>query len=209
MVLCRRAVVLLTPLLAACAADADEQPREAAERPSNEVRVPVVPGCCGGHASEPAINGLRLSISAGVGVVDGSGTNIRAMWYKSSTIALYDGSAWISRSADPKPSVAVPTTLNAEFDIYAYWDGSGVKLELAPWASPKTFQDGVYVRSGDVSRRYLGSVGTGNFGSVQDEPEARLIWNQDNRVPRAVSVTKPVAWTLTGNNAWRELGGNW
>jgi hypothetical protein len=204
----RGAVVLLAPLLAACAAE-DVEHSTGAEK-AGAVGSLVVPGCCSGPASEPAINGLRLTVSANDPVpgYDTSGTNVYVAPYTSSSIALYDGSAWISRVANPLPSVAVPTALNTNYDVYAYWDGSGVALELASWASPKTRVDGVLTKSGDVSRRFLGSVGTSYYGAVVDSTQSRLVWNEDNQVPRPVSVAYPNVWYLPGTNAWRDVGGS-
>ena len=194
--------------LSACAADNSSE-SGTPEEPSSQVSSSVTPGCCNGPASEPATNGLRLTVQANVAVptLNTGVSSIYVAPYRSSSIGLYDGSAWISRIADPLPSIAVAASpASTNYDVYAYWDGTAVKLEIAAWQSPKTRLNGVYTRTGDSSRRFLGSVGVSTSGTVLDTPTNRLVWNQDNQVQRPISAPSvTTGWYVAGTSAWHDL----
>jgi hypothetical protein len=84
---------------------------------------------------------------------------------------------------------SVPPDKNV--DIFAYSQGLSVKLEMRLWTNDTTraaelvFQDGVLVRSGVPTRRYLGTVRTSLAdGRVDDSATKRFVWNYYNRTAR-------------------------
>jgi len=124
-------------------------------------------------------------------------------------IGLFNGSAWVPRELS-EISIAVPSTTNTNYDIYVN-DSSGTPtLELTAWSSDTarattlTRQDGVYVKSGDATRRYVGTMRTaGTIGQTVDTITQRFLWNYYNRVPRLmVKQELTSSWTY-GTNAWR------
>lgn len=71
---------------------------------------------------------------------------------------------------------------------------TGLSLELsAAWtndttrADALTTQDGVLVKSGTTSRRYLGTIRTTGTTTTEDSDAKRFVWNQYNRVPRRLA----------------------
>ena len=185
------------------------------ETPNVEaVSGPVVGGCCGVPVADPATNGLRLSLVPDVAVPKAdtlSSSTAYLVPFESSTIALYDGSAWVARTMSTPAQIATTGVANTSYDVYAYSSGTDVLLEMV--ATPVTptleLQDGVPVKSGDATRRYVGVLATNASGMFEDSQKNRLVWNRNNQVPRAVSGVNLADWYLTGNSAaWREVGAN-
>ena len=71
-----------------------------------------------------------------------------------------------------------------------------------------TRQNGVYVKSGDPTRRYLGTVRTtATTGTSANTENKRFIYNYYNKLPFAVKTANSNAsWTYT-TAAWREYNG--
>lgn len=72
-----------------------------------------------------------------------------------------------------------------------------------------TSQDGVYVKSGNSTRRYLGTLMTTSAsGQSEDSKSRRLLWNRSNRVGRALlAVDRTDIWTYT-TGAYRAANAN-
>src|SRR5690606_12521049 len=51
-----------------------------------------------------------------------------------------------------------------------------------------TFQDGVLVKSGATTRRYLGTIRTTGTTTTEDSQSKRLVWNYYNQVQRLSRV---------------------
>lgn len=194
-----------------CATETEEPPPEGPEIDAHKTEVV---GCCGaGGAADPTMNGLRLTLESGVAVPVGdvTGTQLRVAPHTSATIALYDGSAWVARTADPLPT-ATSAAANANQHVFAYWNATQVALELVPWnGTPDAqiaLQDGVQVKAGDPTRRYIGAVASDASGVFSDSQQKRLVWNRDNQVPRPISVLGSGGWFYNNaNGVWREAAG--
>ena len=171
-----------------------------------------------GSDKNSLLNGIcegRLTLSSGTPVtsVDTSNTVLYFTPYKGNRIFLYNTatSKWELTTFTEK-SISIPATTNTNYDVFIY-DNSGVlTLELVAWTSDTVrsvsvvLQDGVYVKSGDSSRRYLGTVRTGaTSGQVEDTITQRYLWNYYNRVKRKLykQVTTD-SWTYNGTT-WRAL----
>ena len=140
--------------------------------------------------------------------------------YKGDRIGIYDGSLW-NIMTFAEISVSVPATTNTLFDIFAYNNAGTLTLETTNWtndttrATPIVLQNGVYVKSGATTRRYLGTGRTtGVSGETEDSYKGnhqsggrRLLWNYYNRVIRHLAVIDTtVNWTYT-TATWRAANG--
>lgn len=136
----------------------------------------------------------RLTLSSGTPAPTStvSGSTIYYTPYVGENIAIYDtsNSVW-KRMQFAEISVAVPSTTNTMFDIFAYDNSGTLALETLDWtndttrATAITRQDGVWVKSGDASRRYLGSGRTGSTsGQCEDTATQRFLWNYYNRIKK-------------------------
>lgn len=69
-------------------------------------------------------------------------------------------------------------------------------------ATDLTTQDGVYVKSGATTRRYLGTIRTTGTTTTEDSDAKRFVWNHYNRVERKLKKSASSAsWTAT-NGTW-------
>lgn len=146
----------------------------------------------------------RISVdTAAVQTSDVSGFTITFYPFRGSRIALYNGTQWVLRTI-ASPTISVPATTNTNYDVFAYDNSGTVTLELVAWSTDTaratniTTQDGVYVKSGATTRRYLGTVRTGSsVGFVPDTEAQRYCWNYYNRLPRPMKVVSTSNWTYT------------
>ena len=153
-------------------------------------------GCCGG----------RLTLTSGNPVPDdvtGASTVYFTPYSKSpfcGNIGLYDGSANWTILPFSEISVALGTlTSGLPYDVFAY-NNSGVVALRAPvaWTNTTTratalvLQNGVYVKSGATTDRYLGTFYTDSTTTTSDSgagaaASGRHLYNYYNREPRSVS----------------------
>jgi len=161
---------------------------------------------------------FRLTLTTGVPVTTGDVTGATTIFccpYKGNRIALYDGvSAWNTRTS-AQFSIALGTlTSGLTYDVFCY-DNSGVPtLEILAWsnatnrATSLVFQDGVYVKSGATTRRYLGSFVTTSTTQTEDSLLNRYLWNYYNRVSRFLigTNTGAASWTYTTNTVRQANG---
>ncbi len=162
---------------------------------------------------DPSENGFRLSLVSGDPAGESSGaSNLRLTPYKGATIALWDGSTWVRRNSAEVTLALSGMTTNTLYDVFAYWTGSAVALERVAWSSSTARatalarQDGVYCKSGDLTRRYVGTFRATSATQTVDEVTRRFLWNYSNRVRRhlAKGVNNSV-WTWVNPGAdWRQ-----
>lgn len=159
------------------------------------------------QAGPPSLNELRLTGTTGSAVPVSDQTAIGTLYltpYKGSKIALYDGASYWNVRATTEISIAVPAVASTVHDVFCY-DNSGVPtLEILAWTNDTTRatalvqQDGVWVKTGATTRRYIGTVRTNASNKVVDSYASRWLWNYSNRVRRALKVTEATAsWAYT------------
>ena len=164
-------------------------------------------------------NGFRLSLTTNkpITTTDVVGaTTIYMTPYMSGNISLYNGSEWIIRNSN-EVSLALGTLVSGrQYDIFAYWTGSAVRIELGPaWfdysdhSGTLARQDGVIIKTGDASRRYLGTLRTTSTTQTEDSTSKRFLWNYYNQVKRHLSVIDNTnTWTYASpNGSWRQVRG--
>lgn len=158
----------------------------------------------------PAVRGLcqgRLTLTSGTPVTVSDVTAAGTLYftpYTGNQVALYDGStAWTALSFS-EISIAVPAVANQVYDVFVYNNSGTAALELLAWtndttrATALTKQDGVYVKTGATTRRYLGTVRTKTASQLNDSVLFRHVWNYYNRVPRSLVVSEPTSsWNYT------------
>ncbi len=137
----------------------------------------------------------RLTLTTAVPVTTADVTAATTLYwapYAGSQVALYDGAAWAMYTFTEK-SIAVPATTSQMYDVFVYNNAGTLTLELTAWANDTTRataltkQDGVLVKTGATTRRYLGSFRTtGVSGQTEDSVLKRHVWNYYNRVPRSL-----------------------
>lgn len=165
---------------------------------------------------QAATNDFRLTLESGV---PASGSNQEAKTtlyltpYVGNRIGLYVNSRWrLHESAEV--SVSIPSNADTNSDVFAYWTGLAVALETVAWTNDTTRataivqQNGVWVKSGDATRRYIGTIRTtGVSGQCEDSYTKRFVWNFQNRISRTCFTTNTSASWTYGSPVWREANG--
>ncbi len=155
---------------------------------------PVVPEIAGGRLTLSTTDPAPAADQVGVGT-------LRYLPYSGQLTSLYDGASWsyhdigasgVSHSLAQLPAATV-------YDVFLFDSGNGLDLDLAAWMNPTTRmtalarQDGVLVKGGDPTRRYLGTIRTSAAGVSEDSVLRRFVWNVQNRVVRHGRTSDPTA----------------
>jgi hypothetical protein len=172
---------------------------------------PTFQAAAGGGGGSNSIQDFRLSLTTAVPVTtsDVTGaTTIYAVPYKGNKIALYDGSAWNVRTS-AQFSLALGTlTSGKPYDVFCYDNSGTPTLEFLVWtndttrATALTTQDGVLVKTGATTRRYLGTFYTTSTTATEDSISKRFLWNYYNRAPRNMQ-------RFETNGSWTYATASW
>jgi hypothetical protein len=148
-------------------------------------------------AVDPSQNSFRLTGTSATPVMTADSTSLGTIYltpYRGNAIALYDGTNWqVVSSAEVSLAVTGRTT-DLPFDIFAFLSGGAVTLEFLDWtnattrATGLTRVNGVWTKTGDQTRRYVGSCRARSATTYHwvlsgtDAPVKMDLWNADNRV---------------------------
>ena len=156
----------------------------------------------------------RLTLTTGVPVTTGNVTAASILYftpYNGNLIGIHDGSAWSVGSFTEKSLSLSGLTASTNYDIFIYDNSGTLTLEALAWtddttrATALTTQDGIYVKSGDVTRRYLGTIRiTATEGQCENSVTKRFVWNHDNQTIREMITTDSGSHTYT-TASWREF----
>ena len=124
-----------------------------------------------------------------------------------SLISLYNGDSWAYHDFDPFIDFTAGVDLDADnvsianstpYDVFVF-DNGGLELELVPWnnaTSPGVRivnlarLDGIWVKSTDFVKRYVGTVVTNGSALFDDNNTRRMVWNAYNQVLRSSVIVK-------------------
>lgn len=146
---------------------------------------------------------LRLTLTAGVPVTTAdvlAATSVKVEPYLGNRIDLYDGSAWNQRVVTAS-SIPLPVAADTRYDVFCYDSGGVPTYELAVTTrtTDLPLQDGIRVKTGDVTRRFLGTVQTTAVaGQTEASIKKQYLFNEQNRVWRPLRRMETNAtWTYT------------
>lgn len=159
-------------------------------------------------ASQAFAPGGRLTLTTGVPVTTTDVTAASTLYYTpyvSNQIALYSGTAWSLYTFTERSLALSGLTSGRPYDVFLYDNAGTLTLELTAWTNDTTratalvYQDGVLVRSGATTRRYVGTIYTTGTNSTADSEANRFVWNYYNRVNRSMRSATETAdtWTYT------------
>ena len=177
------------------------------------------------------VNNFRLSVVSGLPVTSGNligQTTVHLVPYNGDSISLYDGSNWgLYTTSGTSVSLSVVSGTLASgklYDIYCYNNAGVPALELSTvWTTQNAradaiqFVNGVPLKSGTLTRRFIGTLMTSQSGSgVDDCVPTRGLWNWDNRVTRYMNIVDNTLHTYNvtsgiaaaGGRIWRGVSGN-
>ena len=173
--------------------------------------------------STPARSDLRLTGVSNTPVMTSDSTSLSTIYltpFQGSMVSLYNGSSWDLVSSGEVSLAVTGRTTDLPFDIFAYNNAGVVTLEFLDWTSATaratglTRQDGVWTKTGDATRRYMGSCrarSATTFHWVQagsDAPAKLDLFNANNRVHVAFQcIATTNTWTYT-TATWRQAQGS-
>jgi hypothetical protein len=175
----------------------------------------------GGAPSSLTLNNIvdgRITLTSGLPVTTSNVTAATTIYftpYLGNNISLYDGSTMWETLTFTELSIAVPGTTSTMYDLFSYNNAGTAALETQTWTNDTTravglsLQDGVYVKSSDSTRRYLGSFRTTAVsGQTEDSVTKRYVWNYYNRVMRSMTAIESTANWAYSVNAFRQANAN-
>ena len=167
---------------------------------------------------DPKTNDFRLSGVSATPIMVADSTTLSTIFlcqYRGNRIALFDGLNWQLATPGAEVSLAVSgRTTDLPFDVFGFLSAGVVTLEFLNWTNATTRatalarQDGVWTKSGDPTRRYLGSVrarSATTFHWVQrgvDLPVKFDLFNADNQNEANFSL-------IAGTNTWAYTTATW
>ena len=133
--------------------------------------------------------------------------------YNGTKISLYDGTTWATYNFSQLSLALGTLTSGANYDVFLYNNAGTLTLESLVWstntarATALALQDGVYVKSGATTRRYLGTFRTTSTTTTEDSLQNRFVWNLNNPVERLLYKNTYPTYAYTGHtystSAWR------
>jgi hypothetical protein len=167
-----------------------------------------------------AVNDFRLTLTTAVPVTPTDVTAATTLYwtpYTGNRITLYDSAGNPTVSVSLQLSIAVPATTATVYDVFVFNNAGVPALELLAWTNDTTrataivigTATGAWCKSGDLTRRYVGSVRTtGVSGQTEDSAAKRYCWNYYNRVRRPLrAIDATAAWTYS-TATWRQANAN-
>ncbi len=136
----------------------------------------------------------RLTFLSGAPVPDGNVTWADTLYftpYGGNKIGLMCGGGEWEIFTFPELELSLSGFTNElPYDVFIDATMNGLRLTAAPWGSASaranaiSYSDGVPVLASDFRKRYLGTFAKNSGGHGEDSLTGRLLWNQNNRVPR-------------------------
>jgi hypothetical protein len=179
----------------------------------------------GGGGGSGAVQGIvqgRLTTETGVAVSTSDRTAQSTIYFtpfRGNQVALYGGSSWALYTFTERSLALTSLTSGKNYDVFLYNNAGTLTLELsAAWTNDTTradalaLQDGVYVKSADHTRLYLGTIRTtgttttedSGGGSTSQVGGKRFVWNFYNQVSRTLALIDTTdTWSYT-TGTWRQ-----
>ena len=144
--------------------------------------------------------GGRLTLESGVAISSTDQTAKTTIYYTPNThslIGLYDETTlvWTAHPFTQK-SLALGTLVSGKnYDVFAYLTSGAVAIEALVWTSDSARAtilnavDGVWLKNGDMSRRYVGTFRTTSTTTTEDSEAKRFVYNSNNKVQRSMLGT--------------------
>lgn len=108
---------------------------------------------------------------------------------------------------------SVSTSGTATYDAFVYDNAGTLTLEIVGWTSPivrantPVRYNGIYVKSGDITRSYLGTFYSETTNEIESTIVQRFLWNYYNRIPQRMFRLEATSHTYN-TNTWRPWNNN-
>lgn len=160
----------------------------------------------------------RLTLTTGTPVTSSDVTGATTLYFApfaGNQVSLFDGTRWITYTFTERSITLAALTASTPYDVFMYDNAGTLTLELTAWtnattrATALTTQNGVLVKTGATTRRYLGTVYiNGSGGQTDDTVLKRYLYNYASRVVRDLrAVDTADSWAYSTNTI-RQANGN-
>lgn len=136
--------------------------------------------------------------------------------YLGNNLSLYDTvtGTWKAYSFIESYITNTGLIANTNYDVFVFNNAGTITLELVAWASASarltelTLLAGIYVKTGEYNKRYIGTIRTNAAAQFADSPTQRFVWNMYNRRPTRMYLEDLVTNTYASgaaiiSRAWR------
>lgn len=161
-------------------------------------------------------NGFRLTLTNGNPLDESDVVGASTLYwtpYTSDAIALYNGSSWVIRNISQRSLALSGLTANKNYDVFVYDNAGTPTLELGPaWTSDTVRAtnivrlNGVFVKSGTPTRRYVGSIRATSATTTESSNTNRFVYNYSNPLPTQMYAVGSFTHTYTSSTS--RLWGN-
>jgi hypothetical protein len=151
----------------------------------------------------------RLSLTSGIAITTTDVTAASTLYwvpYGGSLVWLYTGSAWVSFAQAQLSISLAGATASRPHDVFMDYNGGTPALALTAWtndttrATALTTQNGILVKTGATTQRYLGTIYVNASNQCEDGNARRWVWNMYNRRLRSMRVLETTdTWNYTTN----------
>ncbi len=159
----------------------------------------------------------RLTLESGVALSTSDQVARSTLYftpYQGSRLSLYTGTNWRMYSFSEISFALSGLTAGRNYDVFIYDQTGTLTLELTAWSSDTARatalvqQDGIDVRSGATTRRYLGTIRTTSATTTEDSRARRFVWNNQNPLRRTLlRIDSTDSWSYA-SDAWRAANGD-
>lgn len=167
----------------------------------------VVPGTCT----------CRLTLTSGTGVTTAPVSLANRLYltpYLGTRVTLYNGSIWVLYALSEVEANLTNAPFNvasgSNYDVFLYSNSGVLTLEFLVWtngttrATALTTQDGALVKSGALTRLYVGTIRGSGVNAVSKTLLQQFVWNQFNRRRSTMQATETAdSWTYNVAT-WRQ-----
>ena len=164
---------------------------------------------------DPQICMGRLTLSTGVPVPPSDVASSSSLFFtpdKGARVALYvNDYGWRLYEFSELTLDISGISSGTNYDIWIYDNEGTLTLAYTAWsndtlrATALTRQDGVLVKSGALTHRYLGTIRGSGAGVSCDTKLKRFVWNFYNQRVRTLEILAETdAWTYAVINTWRQ-----
>jgi hypothetical protein len=161
-----------------------------------------------------SVNDFRLSLDSTASVPASNLTGIGSVYlvpYSGTKIGLYDGANWVLYESSGGANLSLTISSGSNYDVFCYASGTTPTLELSnAWTNDTTRStgltlfNGVWTKTGDPTRRYLGTLRGSGANQCDDSQTKRFLWNLYNSQEREVikSVAASHTYNSTTTRSW-------
>lgn len=161
------------------------------------------------------VNDFRLTLTSGLPVTTADVTAAATVFCTpmfSNRIDLPDSLGNPIRHTSAQFSLVVPATTATVYDIFAFSNAGVATLEFLAWTNATTratavirTANGRLYKTGDLTRMFVGTFRTaGVSGQTEDSVLNRLLYNEYNKVDRALSLSESTDSWVYSTGTWRQ-----